>query len=76
MDEPEREMILREYLSKTKDYRILEEMTRPRIEIWPDAWAEWVNRHRKDKKDFFYCMAEGKASPLCSSDIIKQTQNE
>ncbi len=65
MDEPEREMTLREYLSKTKDYRILEEMTRPRIEIWPDAWAEWVNSHREDKEDFFYCMAEGRASPLC-----------
>ncbi len=60
-----REMTLREYLSKTKDYRILEEMIRPRVEIWPDAWAIWVNSHREDKKDYFYCMAEAKASPLC-----------
>lgn len=65
MKKSTREMTLREYLSKTKDYRILEEMTRPRVEIWPDAWAIWVNSHMEDKKDYFYCMAEGKASPLC-----------
>jgi hypothetical protein len=65
MENSTREMTLREYLSKTKDYRILEEMTRPRVEIWPDPWAIWVNSHREDKKGYFYCMAEGKASPLC-----------
>lgn len=65
MDQPKKEMTLRGYLSKTNDYRILEEITRPRVEIWPDAWAEWVMSHKKDKRNYFYCIAEGKASPLC-----------
>ena len=65
MANEKKEMTLREYLSRTNDYRIQEEMTRPRIEIWPDAWAEWVTSHRKDKSSFYYCIAEGKASPLC-----------
>ena len=59
------DMTLREYLSETHDHRILEEMTRPRVEIWPDEWAQWVASHREDKTDLFYCIAEGKASPLC-----------
>jgi len=65
MDKKKKEMTLREYLSKTNDYRIQEEMTRSRVEIWPDAWAEWVMSHKDDKRNYFYCIAEGKASPLC-----------
>jgi hypothetical protein len=65
MKKPLEEMTLREYLSETKDYRILEEMTRPRVEIWPDEWAAWVMSHKEDNRSLFYCMMEGKASPLC-----------
>jgi hypothetical protein len=65
MNKSEKEMTLREYLSMTNEYRIQEEMTRPRVEIWPDAWAEWVMSHREDKSDYYYCIAEAKASPLC-----------
>jgi hypothetical protein len=65
MDKKKKEMTLREYLSQTNDYRMQEEMTRLRVEIWPDAWAEWVMSHKDDKRNYFYCIAEGKASPLC-----------
>ena len=55
MDKKKKEMTLREYLSQTNHYRIQEEMTRPRVEIWPDAWAEWVMSHKEDKRNYFYC---------------------
>ena len=46
MGKKKKEMTLREYLSKTKDYRIQEEMTRPRIEIWPNPWAEQKGQNK------------------------------
>jgi len=36
----EREMTLREYLSKNQGERFEEELTRPRVEIWPDKWSD------------------------------------
>lgn len=59
-----KEMTLREYLSLNKDSVLAEELTRPRIEIWPDEWSDWVSSHRKDDYNFF-CPADGMASPFC-----------
>ena len=62
--EEEREMTLREYLSATQADRFEEELTRPRIEVWPDEWAEWVTSHREDGYNFA-CYAGGDASAFC-----------
>jgi hypothetical protein len=64
MENEEKEMTLREYLSLTEKDRISEELTRPRIEIWPDEWADWVASHREDESNFA-CYAGGHASPYC-----------
>jgi len=48
----------------TQDDRFEEELTRPRVEIWPDEWAEWVASHRREKANFA-CYAGGDASPFC-----------
>jgi hypothetical protein len=58
------EMTIREYLSMNKSNILEEELTRPRVEIWPDEWAEWVRSHDKDGFNFF-CHAEGRATPFC-----------
>jgi hypothetical protein len=63
--EEERELTLREYLSMTQNDRFEEELTRPRVEIWPDEWADWVTSHDEDN-NYFSCIAGGKASPFCS----------
>jgi hypothetical protein len=60
----EKEMTLREYLSLTEKDRMEEELTRPRIEIWPDPWIDWANSHREDGHSFV-CHAGGQASPFC-----------
>lgn len=62
--EEEREMTLREYLSMTEKDRFEEELTRPRVEIWPDEWADWAASHRDDPSNFA-CYAGGDASPFC-----------
>jgi len=62
--EEEREMTLREYLSMTHNERFEEELTRPRVEIWPgDEWDGWLASHR-DRSNFS-CYAAGDASPFC-----------
>jgi hypothetical protein len=62
--EDERELTLREYLALTESDRVEEELTRPRIEIVPDEWAEWVTSHDEDNY-YFSCIAGGKSSPFC-----------
>jgi hypothetical protein len=63
-----KEMTLREYLKLTEKNRMDEELTRPRVEIWPDEWAEWVASHRKDRQENLYCHGS-KSSPLCPNGI-------
>jgi hypothetical protein len=60
----EKEMTLREYLSKTQADRFDEELTRPRVEIWPDEWVDWIASHRRDHSNFT-CYAGGMSSPFC-----------
>lgn len=60
----EKEMTLREYLSATQADRFREELIRPRIEVWPDEWADWVTCHREDGYNFA-CRARGEASLFC-----------
>jgi hypothetical protein len=61
--EDEREMTVREYLSLTQSDRFEEELTRPRVEILPDEWADWVASHDEDNY-YFACYAGGKGEPL------------
>ena len=63
--EDEREITVREYLSMTQNDRFEEELTRPRVEIWPDEWADWVASLDEDNY-YFGCYAGGKASPFCA----------
>jgi hypothetical protein len=62
--EEEKEMTLREYLSMTQDDRFEEELTRPRVEIWPDEWSEWIASHRQERSNFS-CYAGGHATAFC-----------
>ena len=41
-----------EFLTGTNDVRIEEEISRPRVEIWPyDGWQAWVALHEKGKRN-------------------------
>jgi hypothetical protein len=64
MMDTEREMTLREYLSLTQADRFEEELTRPRVEIWPDEWSDWIGSHREDNYNFA-CYADGRSTPFC-----------
>lgn len=50
MERTEKEKILREVVGSTNDIRIEEELTRPRIEAWPDPWVDWVSSHERRKR--------------------------
>jgi hypothetical protein len=68
MMEEEREMTLREFLSRTQADRFEEELTRPRVETWPDEWVDWIISHRKDQTNFT-CHSGGRSSPFCPNGI-------
>jgi len=53
-------------LVDTNDVRILEEMFRPRVEIWPDEWSDWVASHETGRKSLVCSLPAMKASPFCS----------
>ncbi len=49
--------------------RIEEELTRPRVEVWPDedGWDQWVLSHSKDRVGLLLCnLPSMKASPFCA----------
>jgi hypothetical protein len=48
----------------TQGDRFEEELTRPRVEIWPDEWSDWVGSHREDSYNFA-CYADGRSTPFC-----------
>lgn len=64
MEEEKEMMTVREYLSMTQADRFEEELTRPRVEIRPDEWVDWVSSHRGDQTNFA-CYAGGLSSPFC-----------
>jgi hypothetical protein len=55
-------------LTDTNDVRIEEEMTRPRVELWPDedGWDQWVLSHSKDRMSILCNLPSMKASPFCA----------
>ncbi len=53
-------------LVDTNDVRINEETSRPRVEIWPDEWSDWVASHETDRRNLICTLPAMKASPFCS----------
>jgi hypothetical protein len=53
-------------LIDTNDARIEEEMVRPRVEVWPDDWSEWVASHDTLNRNPICSLQAMKASPFCS----------
>ena len=66
MSKREREPTLREVLKASEKHRFEEEMTRPRVEMWPDEWVDWVESHRRGNRSL--CL-ESEASPFCPRGI-------
>jgi hypothetical protein len=53
-------------LVDTNDLRREEEMSRPRVEIWPDEWSAWVASHETCRRSLICSLPAMKASPFCS----------
>ncbi len=53
-------------LVDTDQSRKEEEMFRPRVEIWPDEWSDWVASHETGRKSLMCSLPAMKASPFCS----------
>ncbi len=54
-------------LNETSDIRIEEEMSRPRVEIWPtDSWQQWVSSHDESRRSLICNLPSMKASPFCA----------
>lgn len=56
------------FLTETNDIRMEEELTRPRVEIWPDdfEWQQWVSQHEQGRRSLVCQLASMKASPFCA----------
>ncbi len=53
-------------LVDTNDLRTEEEMFRPKVEIWPEEWGEWVASHETGRRSLVCSLSAMKASPFCS----------
>jgi hypothetical protein len=53
-------------LVDTNGVRIEEEMFRPRVEIWPDEWGDWVASHETGRRSLTCSLPAMKGSPFCS----------
>jgi hypothetical protein len=53
-------------LVDTNGERTREEMLRPRVEIWPDEWSDWVASHETGRRSLICNLPAMKASPFCS----------
>ena len=53
-------------LVDTNDVRTEEEMFRPRVEIWPDEWSDWVASHETGRRSMICNLPAMKASPFYS----------
>jgi hypothetical protein len=65
MEEAKSASTLRE-LSNLEEVRFSEEGSRPRVEMWFDDWADWVQSHEGDRRHMFYCTEGMNASPFCA----------
>lgn len=56
------------FLTESNNMRIEEELTRPRVEIWPDdfEWQQWVSQHEPGRKSIVCHLESMKASPFCA----------
>jgi hypothetical protein len=54
-------------LTRSNNDRFEEEMSRPRIEIWPDDdWAAWVSSHDEKRRTLICNLPSMKATPFCA----------
>jgi len=54
------------FLNETHDIRIEEEMSRPKVEVWPDdPWQQWVASHDRSRRTLICSLPSMKASPFC-----------
>ncbi len=54
-------------LTESNDIRIEEEMTRPRVEVWPDdLWQLWVSSHDESRRSLLCHLPSMQASPFCA----------
>ncbi len=53
-------------LTDTNGIRIEEELTWPRVEIWPDDWNSWISMHDNKRKNLICNLPSMKASPFCA----------
>ena len=61
------------FLNETRDIRFEEEMTRPRVEIWPDdPYQQWALSHDESSRSLICNLPSMKASPfLCNGVPLK-----
>jgi hypothetical protein len=57
-----------ESLVRTNNIRMHEEITRPRVEIWPDedGWDQWVLSHEEKRRSLLCNLSSMSASPFCA----------
>jgi hypothetical protein len=54
-------------LTETRDIRVEEELTRPRVEVWPDDdWQQWITSHESRRKSLICSLRSMRASPFCA----------
>jgi hypothetical protein len=57
-------------LSSLDEVRFSEEgSSRPRVEVWFDDWADWVQSHEGGRQHMFYCTEGMTASPFCALGV-------
>ncbi len=55
------------FLTETNDVRMEEELTRPRVEIWPyDEWQAWIALHDPKRRSILCHVESMIASPFCA----------
>lgn len=55
-------------LTDTNDIRIEEEMSRPKVEVWPEdfAWQQWVSMHDDRRRTLLCSLQSMRATPYCA----------
>ena len=69
-DEYERDLTVSDeldFLTENSNMRIEEEISRPRVEIWPyDEWQTWIASHEKGRRNMLCHLRSMVASPFCA----------
>jgi hypothetical protein len=54
-------------LTETQDIRVEEELTRPRVEVWPDDdRQQWISSHEPRRRSLICSLRSMRASPFCA----------